>query len=362
MDKKRDDELKYKLLEIEERFRSITETSIDGILTSDEKDHILTWNRGAEKMFGYGKEIIGMSVTTIIPERYKQAHLRGVKRFLKTGKKHIIGSTFEIEATRKDGTEFPVELSVSSWEGSFGNYFGAIIRDISERKQIESLREDVERMMRHDLKSPLIGITGMAKLLLKGSNLTEKQIKMAEFIKKLGEKTLRTIKRSRDLFQMKQGNYEINAKPVNLVEIINNIQGELKPIADRRRVVTSFNPQIKDESEYVIQGESSLLETMFANLIKNAIEASPEGKSVIIEIKPENQGDKRYLIIDIHNSSPVPDEIKENFFEPYVTSKKKGGTGLGTHSAILFAEAHQGNINFNTSEKEGTHVIIKLPC
>jgi PAS domain S-box-containing protein len=115
MNNNRDNELASKLLEVEDRFRSITETSVDGIVTSDGNDQILSWNRGAERMFGYGKEIIGMPVTTIIPERYKQAHLDGMKRFLKTGKKHLIGSTLEIEAVRKDGTEFPIELSLSAW-------------------------------------------------------------------------------------------------------------------------------------------------------------------------------------------------------------------------------------------------------
>jgi PAS domain S-box-containing protein len=364
MNNNRDNELASKLLEVEDRFRSITETSIDGIVTSDGHDQILSWNRGAERMFGYGKEIIGMPVTTIIPERYRQAHLDGMKRFLKTGKRHLIGSTLEIEAVRKDGNEFPIELSLSTWEGSLGVYFGAIMRDVSERKQIESIREDVERMMRHDLKSPLIGMTGMAKQLLKGSNLTEKQIKMAEFIKQLGERTIRMIRRSRDLFQMEQGKYELCPKPVCLVDIIYNIQDELKPIADRRHVITTIKPsrkQIEDESEYAMMGETSLLETMFANLIKNAIEASPRGKSVTIEIKPEVRGTGKYLIVDIHNFSPIPDEIKDTFFEPYVTSKKKGGTGLGTHSAKLVAEAHRGHIAFNTSKKEGTHIIVTLP-
>jgi PAS domain S-box-containing protein len=311
------DSLMSKLREIEEKFRSVTETSIDGIVTSDENDQILSLNRGAEKMFGYGKEIIGSPVITIIPEKYKQAHLDGVKRFLETGEKHIIGSTLEIAALRKDGTEFPVELSLSSWEGSLGMYFGAIIRDVSERKKIESVREDVERMMRHDLKSPLIGIIGMAKLLLKKSNLTEKQRKMAGLIQELGEKALKSVERGRDLFQMEQGKYEINPKPVNLIDIIHNIEDQLKPMADKRGVYIAIKPskrQIKNESQYIVQGEESFLETMFANLIKNAIEASPNGNSVTIMVKPDELGDIGYLIVDIHNFRPVPHEIRDKFF------------------------------------------------
>jgi signal transduction histidine kinase len=135
-------------------------------------------------------------------------------------------------------------------------------------------------------------------------------------------------------------------------------------MANKKRVDIKINtPKGRErrESEYILRGEKSLLENMFSNLIKNAIEASPEGKSVSVGIEIEEKGDSRYLIVDIHNLSTVPDEIRDKFFEPYVTSKKKGGTGLGTHSAMLVVEAHQGDIRFNTSREGGTHVIVKLP-
>ena len=80
-----------KLKECEDRYRSLTQTSVDAIITADSDDHILTWNRGAEKIFRYGRELIGRPVTSIIPNRFRERHIEGVKRFLNTGEKRIIG-------------------------------------------------------------------------------------------------------------------------------------------------------------------------------------------------------------------------------------------------------------------------------
>ncbi|MFH1480229.1 MAG: PAS domain-containing sensor histidine kinase [Pseudomonadota bacterium] len=364
MEEKDQEKLICELKESDDRYRFITETSIDAILTSDTNDLILTWNKGAELIFGYGSDIIGMPVTTIIPERYRKAHMEGVKRFVKTGERHIIGKKVELEAVRKDGIEFPVELSLSSWQSSSGVFFGAIIRDIAERKQTERMREDVQRMMRHDLKSPLIGMTGLAKTLQKGSNLSRKQQKAAALIQELGMKMLEFIDRSRDLFHMEQGIYRLTPRRVNLLPILKGIQGALMPLASKRQVdfmLTLEGHSSETESEYFIEGEETLLEVMFANLLKNAVEASPDGGSVTITIRMGDKDGRPFHLIDIHNLGAVPQAIRDRFFQPYVTSGKEGGTGLGAHSALLVARTHQGDIVFTTSEDGGTHVIVKLP-
>ena len=100
---------------------------------------------------------------------------------------------------------------------------------------------------------------------------------------------------------------------------------------------------------------------MLANLLKNAIEASPEHAPIKISIKVDEKGDQKVHIVDIHNSATIPKEVRDTFFDAYSTSEKKGGTGLGTYNAMLIARAHQGDIRFTTSETEGTHVIVSLP-
>ncbi|MFC1534150.1 PAS domain S-box protein [Thermodesulfobacteriota bacterium] len=347
----------------DDRYRSVTETSIDAIITTDANNSILTWNKGAETIFGYDSEAIGSSVTAIIPEKYREAHSNGVRRFLETGEKRLIGKSIELEAMRKDGTVFPVELSLSTWDSSDGVNFGAIIRDISERKSIEKVKEDVQNIMRHDIRSPLAGIIGLARVLQKNSKLKEKQKKAATLIQELGEKTLKFIDRTRDLFQMEQGVYKLKLENVNICEIIKDISDAFKPIFLKKEI--NFNIDINGkgfqrDSEYLVKGDYGLLEMMLANLIRNAIDASPKKATISVSINLRKRNRRSFHLIDIHNLGVVPQDMREKFFEPYSTSGKKGGTGLGTYSALLVAKAHNGNIYFTTSEEKGTNVIIEL--
>jgi len=119
----------------EERFRLIAQYANDAIITIDSKRNIIGWNRGAEKIFGYKEpEIIGQSLNLIIPEDYHELHSKSMKRLEMGGEKHIIGNIVELDGLKKDGTVFPVELSLSEWETSEGRFFTGIIRDKTNRK------------------------------------------------------------------------------------------------------------------------------------------------------------------------------------------------------------------------------------
>lgn len=356
--------IEQKLEESEEQYRSVTETSIDAIITADDSGLIRTWNKGAAEIFGYGSEIIGEPIAKIIPARWKDAHEAGFRRFLETGEKKIIDKRVELEGLGKEGTIFPIELSLSTWNSYRGRFFGAIIRDVSERKRIERIREDVERIVRHDLKSPLVGIAGLAGLLLKSDNLDEKQRKSLQMIRELGEQMYRSINRSMDLFKMEQGTYRLSPVSLNLFKLFDRIR-VLSEISARKKSVRlgfyqadqPIEPEKMAQMDYTVSGDDNLLEVAFENLIKNAIEASPENTEVRVAIRRDSD----FHVIDVHNQGIIPREIQSTFFEPYVTCGKEGGTGLGTHSAKLVICNHGGNIDFTTSEEEGTHMIVKLP-
>jgi len=273
---------------------------------------------------------------------------------------------YEVKFCKKSGTEMDCLLTGSVRRSSNGSIVGyqGIIRDVTEQKRIERLRDDVHRMMRHDLKSPLIGIIGLAGLLLKSKNLTDKQDSAACMIQELGERMLGFIDRTRDLFQMEQGSYTLKPQEVNILSVLQKIKKTLKPLASKRNtdfVFTIYGQPPHLKGEYMILCEEALVEVMFANLIKNAIEASPEGGTIRISIDTVERSGQDFHSIDIHNTGVVPMEICENFFKPYTTSGKDGGTGLGTHNALLVARTHKGDIMFTTSEEEGTHVTVCLP-
>ncbi|MBI3942781.1 MAG: diguanylate cyclase [Chloroflexi bacterium] len=124
------------LQESENRFRSVVESANDAIILADGNGSIIGWNKGAYTIFGYqAAEVLGQPLTILMPERYTQAHRQGLERYQVTGEAHVIGKAVELEGRRKDGGEFPLELSLNTWKTGESRFFSGIIRDITRRKE-----------------------------------------------------------------------------------------------------------------------------------------------------------------------------------------------------------------------------------
>ena len=138
-----------RLAESEYRFRTIADLAVNGMVTADSRGNIDFFNRAAERLFGYAsEEVIGNNVTMLIPERYRNAHKAGLERYLKTGETQVVGGTVELNALRKDGTEFPIELSLGTWGPREAPFFSAIVRDITKRRDWERSLEESEEKFR----------------------------------------------------------------------------------------------------------------------------------------------------------------------------------------------------------------------
>lgn len=121
------------------QLRAVMQTSIDAIIMSDTSGNILSWNNGAKQLFKYEEEeVIGKSLTILIPDKYKKPHNEGIERVKNTGVTRIIGKTVEVEGIDKYGKVFPIALSLSSWQFEGEMYFGGIIRDITENKKYQT--------------------------------------------------------------------------------------------------------------------------------------------------------------------------------------------------------------------------------
>ncbi len=131
------------LRESETTFRSLVESANDAIILSDGSGNIVSWNRAAQTIFGYGeKEVLGKPLTVLMPERYRDSHRKGLDRLRSTGLAHVLGKTIELHGLKKDGSEFPLEISLTTWKKGRRTFYSGIIRDITERKQAE---EEIQR-------------------------------------------------------------------------------------------------------------------------------------------------------------------------------------------------------------------------
>ncbi len=138
--------------EAEQRFRAVTDSANDGIISADSSSTIVGWNTAAASMFGWGdEEIIGKPVETIIPERFRELHRTGMDRVTNTGESRVIGSTVELAGLHREGHEFPVEMSLAKWNLGRNHFYTGIFRDITERKAMEAELERARKRMEDEL-------------------------------------------------------------------------------------------------------------------------------------------------------------------------------------------------------------------
>lgn len=221
------------------------------------------------------------------------------------------------------------------------------------------LREDVDNIMQHDLKGPLNSIIALPNLLLQDQSLNPEHRESLKAIEQSGYRMLNMINLSLDLFKMEKGIYTFQPTPVNLIKVIRKIISDTKGFAQDKNVTLQIlleGHPLTEKDEFNVLAEELLCYSMFYNLIKNAVEASPEHEMVSVSFSRNSGGS-----VSVHNKGAVPESIRANFFDKYVTSGKRGGTGLGTYSARLMAENQRGMISLATSEAEGTRIIVHLP-
>ncbi|WP_291328407.1 sensor histidine kinase KdpD [Desulfovibrio sp. UCD-KL4C] len=232
--------------------------------------------------------------------------------------------------------------------------------DVTEQRKQLQLREEMERIARHDLRSPTATIVGMSRILETEANLDSDYKQLAEIIRKTSERMIRQIDTSLTLIRLETGSLVTDSHPFNLFGAITAAIGDVSQLVEEKKLeIQCFldDDLIQDECPLVCYGEASLIITMFSNLIKNAAEAAPDFSTVTIRLSDTNHS----IITEIHNFGEVPSSIKNSFFDRYATHGKKNGTGLGTYSAKLIAKVSGGDISFTTSRNHGTSLTTTLP-
>lgn len=232
----------------------------------------------------------------------------------------------------------------------------ARVRNHIALREAARLKEDVERIMRHDLKSPLGTVIILPQLLLMDDNLTDAQRDMLGRIEDAGYTLMAMINLSTTLFRMERGSYELAPEDMDLAAVARKVLAGFSETADMRRIGLKLLVDGREEDARVpYRGEELLCHSMLANLVGNALDASPHGGTVRVAME-SSEG----VRIDIVNAGDVPPRLRERFFEKYATAGKSRGTGLGTYSARLIAMAHGGDIAMACGGGEVT-VSVRLP-
>ncbi|MDD3311605.1 CHASE sensor domain-containing protein [Pseudodesulfovibrio sp.] len=228
--------------------------------------------------------------------------------------------------------------------------------EIRKRVRAEMIREEVERINRHDLKSGLSLVIGYPELLLNGGGLNPEQEQYVKRIRSAGYRMLDMIRNQLDIFKMEKGFYALKKADVDLVELLCDLEEEFLPQLRTSGVTLEMlldNREVEGREEFIVQGERQLLRALLRNLILNAIEASNPGQHVTVIL--DGSGPKR---VTVANPTPVPEEVRPRFFAKYVTHGKENGTGLGTYFAALIARTHGADIAMHTSQADGTAVNV----
>ncbi|SPD74836.1 putative Histidine kinase [uncultured Desulfobacterium sp.] len=227
------------------------------------------------------------------------------------------------------------------------------------RKDYEQLKTKQD-MLQHDMRSLLLGITGFCNLLVSRTLLDETQM---EYMRQIQQCTLQLeamVNTYLDINNLEKESFHIEKSSFDILEVLRQSRKALRFLADEKNVDISlmFDRKVVAKNDVLyFEGNRMFLQNAINNILKNAIEASPQDQKV--EIKITNS--ENAILIGVHNWGTVPKEIRTKFFEKYSSSGKKGGLGLGTYMADLVVKAHNGQISIETSEQMGTDVLIMLP-
>lgn len=234
------------------------------------------------------------------------------------------------------------------------------VRDITERRQAELLREDIERIVRHDLKAPLTSLI-LAPDVLRGEGPlnAQQEVVLAE-MGRAARRMLTMINRSLDLYKMEAGVYRLEPADLDLARLcreeLENARQAMRP-GSRWRLLLE-GAEAAPDAVFPARGEEALLRTMLDNLARNAFEALPADGEVTLDLSRRDGS----VVLAMTNAGEIPEVIRERFFQKYATAGKRHGTGLGAYSARLVAQAHGGSIAADTSRPGFTTIRVTLPA
>lgn len=364
------------------KLRGILQSAVTAIITIGDRGLIEAVNPATERLFGYSaSELIGQNVKMLMPEPYRAEHDGYIANYIETGVKKIIGIGREVSGRRKDGSVFPVHLSVSEFEAEGQRYFTGMVHDISDRRHVEeALRESERRLAQsqkmeavgqltggiaHDFNNLLLVITGNLELLEPklSSDEARSLLKEAQDAALLGSKLtdqLLTFARRRHL----------DAQTIQLNELVVGIADMLRrTLGEDITLSTSLARDV-----WPTRADPDQFQSAIVNLAVNSRDAMPQGGKLVIETRNMVlQADSfdfetelqpgEYVQLSISDTGMgMTSEIRDRVFEPFFTTKEKGrGTGLGLAMVYGFVKQSGGHVTVYSEPGHGTTINLYFP-
>jgi PAS domain S-box-containing protein len=346
------------LQENEARLRSVLESAVDGIVVVDSRGRVESFNPAAERLFGYrASEVIAQNVNLLMPSPYHEEHDQYMANYLSTGVAKIIGIGREVTGKRKDGTTFPLHLSVGEMVVGGERKFTGLLHDLSARVKVEAqLREqaalvrlgEMAAVIAHEVKNPLAAVRGAIQVIGKRLPADGREASViTDIIARID--ALNRLVRDLLLFARPP---RPNPTRVNLNEVLAmtaRLIGEDAACRDVQVVVSGSCPTIMADAE--------LLKIVFLNLLMNSAHAMRHQGAISVSLV---SGDGTCRIAVSDTGPGIPPEVRARLFTPFVTTKSRG-TGLGLSTVKRLVEAHGGEIRVDSPPEGGTTVVISLP-
>jgi PAS domain S-box-containing protein len=366
------------LRDSESRIRNILDTAVDGIITADDQGMIQSFNPAAEKLFGYSsEEVTGLNVTTLMPSPYREKHPTYMSNYLKTGKRKMIGKDQETVARRKDGTIFPIDLSVSEMRLGRQRLFTGIIRDITQRKEFEKnilvakaaaekanqAKSEFLANMSHEIRTPMNSIMGFTEILL-DEDFSAEQREALETIKKSSDRLLDLINEILDLSKIETDSMELEKIPFDLKDLVLDVCQLIRPVVGEKPI--EIRCAIEDGPWDVVTGDPTRIRQVLLNLLGNAVKFTEKGE-VLTSVRLLEELDD-HILAEIAVSDTgvgIPAEKQETVFAAFSqadgsTTRKYGGTGLGLTISQRLIRLMEGQITLESREGMGSTFSFKI--
>jgi PAS domain S-box-containing protein len=361
------------LRESNEKFRIIANSVLDALIMIDNSGNIVSWNPAAQQIFGYSlEEVMGRNVHDLLmPVKYQEQHEKPYKEFQKSGKGDAIGKVVELTAKRKDGSEFPIEMALSTILIDDKYWATAIVRDITERMktqmEIKKAKEAAEQAsvvksqflanMSHEIRTPLNGVIGMTGLLL-DTDLDQEQREFAEIVQTSGESLLTVINDILDFSKIEADKLELETVDFKLRTTVEEVTDILTTRLAEKDI--EFGCLVDSNVPDCLLGDTTRLRQILINLANNAIKFTEEGEVAIRIALVRESTDQAELVISVTDTGIgiEPEKIRALFGSfsqlDSSTTRKYGGTGLGLAISKRLVEMMGGQIEVESEPGKGS--------